>query len=191
MQIKPLRLAGAYEIQLTPHHDTRGYFVETYRASVFRDYGLVSHWLQENQSLSQTRGVLRGLHFQLPPHQETKLIRVLQGRIFDVFVDLRRDSPSYGQWDSVMLDGATQNMVYIPRGFAHGFCTLAEDCLVAYKVDSYYHPPAQAGLRWDDPQIAIEWPVSDPLLSEKDQTLPLLAEFESPFRMSMQDSPEH
>ncbi len=182
MEITPLKLPGTYEIQLKAHIDPRGYFVETFRTHVFEQHGLVARWAQENQSLSVSKGVLRGLHFQLPPHSETKLIRAIQGRIYDVMVDLRRSSGTYGQWQGVVLDAEQHNMVYIPKGFAHGFCTLTENCIVAYKVDEYYTPPAQAGLRWDDPDIGVEWPVDGlPLLSDKDQALPYFKDFETPF----------
>lgn len=182
MEITPLTLPGTYEIRLKAHIDARGYFVETFRTNVFEAHGLVARWAQENQSLSVAKGVLRGLHFQLPPHSETKLIRAIQGRIYDVMVDLRKSSSTYGQWQGIELDADKHNMVYIPKGFAHGFCTLTENCIVSYKVDEYYTPPAQAGLRWDDPDIGVEWPVEgEPLLSDKDQTLPYLKDFETPF----------
>ena len=182
IELKPLRLAGTYEIALSPIYDERGYFLTTYQTRLFAEHGLVTDWAQENQSLSQQKGIIRGLHFQMPPHTETKLVRVLHGQVWDVFVDLRKGSPTYGQWDSVLLSAENPNMVYIPKGFGHGFCTLTEDVLVSYKVDEYYAPSAQAGLLWNDPTLAIEWPVAgEPLLSEKDQELPLFATFDSPF----------
>lgn len=179
IEIQPLPLAGAYEITLSPIEDARGYFVTTYRAELFQQHDMVTDWVQENQSLSRQKDTVRGLHFQYPPHNETKLVRVIAGVALDVMVDLRKESPTYGQWAAVELSG--NNMVYIPKGFAHGFCTLTTDVLVAYKVDAYYAPDAQGGLRWNDPTLAIEWPCDNPLLSEKDRNLPFLADFESPF----------
>ncbi len=180
MQIEPLRLAGTYLITPRRFDDTRGYFMETYRTEIFAQHGLVTGWVQENQSLS-IRGVLRGLHFQMPPHAETKLVRVVRGAILDVFVDLRKDSPTFGEWDSVELDDEALRMVYIPKGFAHGFCALSDVAILNYKVDEVYTPAAVAGLRWDDLAFAIRWPVAHPILSDKDADLPTLADFPSPF----------
>ena len=126
--------------------------------------------------------IIWGLHFQMPPGAETKLVRVVEGAVWDVFVDLRRDSPTYGQWDAVELAAETHNMVYIPRGFAHGFCTLTESCLVQYKVDSCYAPSLQGGLRWCDPTLDIDWPTDNPLLSPRDLELGFFQDFVSPFR---------
>ena len=181
MEIKALRLDGTYLITPKAHGDERGYFMETYRQDVMKEHGLVTKWIQENQALSTQKHVLRGLHFQLPPHTETKLVRVLIGRILDVFVDLRKDSPTYGQWDSVELSDENHHMAYIPKGFAHAYCTLTDYVLVGYKVDAFYEASAQAGLMWNDPTLSIDWPCADPLLSEKDQQLPDFASFQSPF----------
>jgi len=178
---EPLGLKGAYRIILNSIGDKRGSFMETYRARDFAERGLVTDWVQENQSYSAPQGTLRGLHFQLPPHTETKLIHVLQGSILDVLVDLRRDSPTYGQWEAHELDANQPTMLYIPRGFAHGFCTLVPDVVVSYKVDAYYAPYAQGGILWNDPSLAITWPCTAPVLSDKDTRLPLITEFESPF----------
>ncbi|GAB4477302.1 MAG: dTDP-4-dehydrorhamnose 3,5-epimerase [Anaerolineae bacterium] len=180
MKITPLTLPGTYEITLTPIADERGYFVVTYEARAFTQHGLVTAWVQENQSLSR-RGVVRGLHFQLPPHSETKLVRVLAGAVLDVFVDLRKGSPTYGRWDSCELSAARHNMIYLPRGFAHGFCALTDEAIMAYKVDAYYAPEAAGGIRWNDPDIGIAWPVEHPTLSPRDAALPLLRDFASPF----------
>lgn len=178
---EPLGLKGAYRIILNPIGDNRGNFMETYRARDFAERGLVTDWVQENQSYSAPQGTLRGLHFQLPPYTETKLIRVLQGSILDVLVDLRRDSPTYGQWEAHELSAGHPAMLYIPRGFAHGFCTLVPDVVVSYKVDAYYAPDAQGGILWSDPGLAIEWPCTTPVLSDKDARLPFVTDFESPF----------
>lgn len=181
MHIQPLRLPGTYEITLAPRKDDRGYFMRVYDETIFRDHGLQTTWVQENQSRSTRKHTVRGLHFQAPPHAETKLVRVTRGAIFDVFVDLRRQSDTYGQWDAVELTAEKHNMVYIPKGFAHGFCSLTEDVIVIYRVDAYYAPAAEGGLFWQDPNVGIQWPTTDVSLSEKDSKQPLLRDLASPF----------
>jgi len=181
LNVTPLKLPGTYQITLRRFEDPRGYFAETYRESVFAEAGLVTGWVQENQSLSHQPGTLRGLHFQTPPHAQTKLVRVLSGTALDVWVDLRKDSPTFRQWDALELSAEAMNMVYVPKGFAHSFLTLTPDVIVSYKIDAYYAPDHDAGLRWDDPAIGIDWPVASPHLSKKDAALPTLAEFPSPF----------
>lgn len=181
MNITPLKLSGTYLIALRRFDDPRGYFAETYREAVFAEAGLVTGWVQENQSLSREQGTLRGLHFQTPPHAQTKLVRVLSGTALDVFVDLRTASPTFKQWDAVELSADALNLVYIPQGFAHAFLTLTPDVIVSYKVDDYYAPDHDAGLRWDDPAFGIAWPLDAPQLSAKDAVLPTLAESPSPF----------
>lgn len=177
MRIRPLKLPGTYEISLTPHKDDRGYFMRAYDENIFRKHSLQTSWVQENQSLSIGRDVIRGLHFQRPPHTETKLIRAINGAIYDTFVDLRRNSETYGKWDSIELSAESQNAVYIPKGFAHGFCTLVENTIVLYKVDSYYAPESEGGIRWDDETLNIPWPADNPHLSNKDQQLGTLSDF--------------
>jgi len=181
MEVQPLKLAGTYLITPAVRTDPRGYFMETYRRDVMKAHGLVTDWAQENQSLSTRKHVLRGLHFQFPPHAETKLVRVVIGRVMDVFVDLRKDSSTYGQWDKVELSDENHRMAYIPKGFAHAFCTMTDYVLVAYKVDAFYAPDAQGGLMWNDPTLNIDWPCTEPLLSEKDRQLPYFARFKSPY----------
>lgn len=177
MQILERKLSGVFEIGLRPIGDDRGFFVRTYDASMFENSGVDRTWLQENHSLSRKSGVVRGLHFQFPPHTETKLIRCIRGAIFDVFVDLRAGSPTFGQWDALELSEDNKTMVLIPKGLAHGFCTLTENCEVLYKVDNYYAPDAEGGLLWSDPELAIPWPVRKPQLSEKDAKQMTLEEF--------------
>ncbi|NDJ36975.1 MAG: dTDP-4-dehydrorhamnose 3,5-epimerase [Chloroflexi bacterium] len=172
MQLKPLKLAGTYAITLNPISDERGYFVTTYLEDRFAACGIARDWVQENQSLSRQQGVLRGLHFQKPPHAQAKLIRVLSGAVWDVFVDIRSGSPTYGQWGSIELDADSHTMVYIPEGFAHGFYTLTDDVLLTYKVNAYYAPDHEGGIRWDDPALGITWPGTARILSEKDARLP-------------------
>lgn len=181
MQIQPLRLAGTYEISLLPRGDERGYFMRAYDRAIFEQHGLHREWLQENQSRSTKKHIIRGLHFQKPPHAETKLVRVVAGAVLDVFVDLRKSSASYGEWDSIELTADNQKAVYIPRGFAHGFCTLTEEAVVIYKVDNVYTPAAEGGLRWNDPTLQIQWPTKSPSLSARDERLDLFSDFESPF----------
>ncbi|NEP42525.1 MAG: dTDP-4-dehydrorhamnose 3,5-epimerase [Okeania sp. SIO2H7] len=182
MEIKPLKLQGSYEITLNPRRDDRGYFMRIYDEEIFKESGLTVNWVQENQSLSKKKGIVRGLHFQKPPHSETKLVRVVMGEILDVFVDLRKNSPTYGQWDAIKLSESNQKAVYIPKGFAHGFCTVEAPALVLYKVDCSYHPESEGGIFWNDESIGIKWPIETPsYISKKDSNLGSLKEFSSPF----------
>lgn len=163
--------------------DPRGWFSETFHQQRLDDLGIRCPFVQDNQSYSARAGTLRGLHFQLPPRAQAKLIMVLRGRILDVVVDVRRGSTTYGRHVSVEISADTGQQVYIPVGFAHGFLTLTDDVLVMYKVSDYYAPACDGGIRWDDSDIAIPWPMraTDLILSEKDSRLPRLAEFDSPF----------
>jgi len=177
MLVKPLKLGGTFEISMEPRRDHRGYFVRSYDREIFAKHGLTTDWVQENQSQSVRKDTIRGLHFQRPPFTETKLVRVVQGAILDVFVDIRKDSATFGQWDSVELTEDNLKYVYIPKGFAHGFRTLTEVATVQYKVDSVYSPEHDAGIFWNDDDLQIDWgTVVDPLVSEKDSKLPPLRE---------------
>ena len=133
------------------------------------------------EAYSKGRGVIRGLHFQKPPHAETKLVRAVVGAIWDVFVDLRKASPTFGKWDAIELSATNPKAVYVPKGFAHGYCTLTDGVIVAYKVDAPYKPKAEGGLRWSDPALGIPWPVDAPIISDKDRSHPTLDELTSPF----------
>lgn len=181
MEIRPLRLHGTYQILLAPLHDDRGYYMRVYDEAIFRKYDLQTSWVQENQLRSIQKHTIRGLHFQTPPHTETKLIRVVTGAILDVLVDLRRDSETFGQYDSIELSADNQKMIYVPKGFAHGFCTLTEETVVVYKVDSAYAPDFQGGLRWNDDTLRIKWPTNDPYLSVRDRGLGSFDGLVSPF----------
>ena len=181
MQFSHLNLKGCYLIQLNPLTDERGYFLRTLDEKLFNDVGLNFKWVQENHSRSINKGIIRGLHFQLPPFTETKLIRCLRGKILDVFVDLRKDSRTFGQWDSVELSEDNFRMVLIPRGFAHGYCTLTEESEMVYKVDNYYTPSHEFGLLWNDVELNINWPDKNPILSEKDKMNLTLKEFTTRF----------
>ncbi|WP_171684915.1 dTDP-4-dehydrorhamnose 3,5-epimerase [Paenibacillus planticolens] len=171
MIIKPGRLQGIYDITLTPNNDHRGYFTRMYDQNIMMAHGLHRNWLQENRSFSRQKGTIRGLHFQFKPHAETKLIWVSKGAILDVFVDVRTDSPTFGSYDSKLLTEDNFAMLYISPGFAHGFCTLSDNCEVVYKVDHMYSPDHEGGILWNDPALNIPWPVQEPIISAKDQKL--------------------
>lgn len=147
--------------------DARGWFFESWNRRRYADGGLERDFVQDNLSFS-ARGILRGLHFQ-NPRPQGKLVQVLQGEVFDVAVDVRRGSPSFGHWTGAILSGANRHQLYVPEGFAHGFCVLSDDALFSYKCTDYYAPEHEFSLRWDDPELAIEWPVTAPRLSAKDQ----------------------
>jgi dTDP-4-dehydrorhamnose 3,5-epimerase len=156
------------------HGDERGFMAETFRADSWRELGADADFVQENHSRSG-KGILRGIHFQTVPGQ-AKLVRCARGRIWDAVVDLRRDSPTYRRWEGHELDDERHRQLFVPIGFGHGFCVLSETADVAYKLSSYYDPATESGIAWDDPEIGIEWPISDPVLSERDRSAPRLAE---------------
>lgn len=161
--------------------DSRGFFMELFNRQTFDQIGLKGvEFVQDNLSAS-SRGALRGLHFQTPPHAQGKLVTVLEGAVLDVAVDLRKDSPTYGKWELVEITADQPKMLYVPPGFAHGFQVISERCLFLYKVTKLYAPTAEGGIRWDDPDLGIPWADIPPILSGKDQTLPLLKDFDSPF----------
>lgn len=164
--------------------DPRGWFAETYQRDRFRALGVDADFVQDNQSLSRPAGTLRGIHFQTPPHAQAKLVRCIRGRIWDVAVDLRAGSPTYGRWVAAELSAARGEQLYVPAGFGHAFVTIEPDCEVAYKTSDFYAPECDAGIAWDDPDLAISWPLDGraPELSDKDAKLPRLKDFVSPFR---------
>jgi dTDP-4-dehydrorhamnose 3,5-epimerase len=162
--------------------DPRGWFSETYQRDRFHAAGIDADFVQDNQSWSKPAGTLRGVHFQTPPHAQAKLVRCLKGRIWDVAVDLRSASPTYGQWVAAELTAARGEQLYLPAGFGHGFVTLEPETEVAYKVDAFYAPECDGGIAWNDPDLAIAWPLHGaPELSDKDARLPALKDFVSPF----------
>lgn len=162
--------------------DERGWFSETWHRDRLAAAGISVDFCQDNHSLSRTAGTLRGMHCQLAPHAQAKLVRCLRGRIWDVAVDIRRASPTFGQWRAAELSAENGLQLFIPAGYAHGFLTLVPDCEIAYKVDAPYCPASDAGFRWDDPATAIAWPLSaPPILSDKDRSLPPLAELAADF----------
>lgn len=171
MLIRERKLPGTYEIVLEPKTDERGYFMRTYDAEIFEEYGMNREWVQENHSCSVKTGTIRGLHFQFPPYAEAKLVRATKGRVLDVFVDLREKSETFGQWDSIELTAENKTTVFVPRGFAHGYCALTDDCEVLYKADNFYNPQLEAGVRWNDGTLKIQWGTTAPILSDKDAGL--------------------
>lgn len=173
-------IEGVYIIEPQVFGDNRGYFFESYKKTEFDDAGLVYNFVQDNQSKSK-KGVLRGLHYQ-KNHPQAKLVRVLEGEVFDVAVDLRKNSLTYGKWVGALLSGDNNRMLMIPRGFAHGFVVLSETATFTYKCDEIYHPEDEEGIIWNDPDINIEWPiVDDVLLSDKDKKNKLLRQLKTEF----------
>ncbi len=169
------KIKDVYIIDVKTYGDNRGYFMETYKESDFKEAGLDYNFVQDNQSSSR-KGVLRGLHFQ-KTHPQAKLVRVLKGEVFDVAVDLRKDSPTYGQWVGVVLSEENKRQFMIPRGFAHGFVVMSDYAEFAYKCDELYHPEDEGGIMWNDPAIGIEWPeIGEIILSEKDKVHPSLTD---------------
>ncbi|MGN6814871.1 MAG: dTDP-4-dehydrorhamnose 3,5-epimerase [Solirubrobacterales bacterium] len=168
------KLDGVALIEPQVHGDERGFFVETFSREKWRRLGVDAEFVQHNHSRS-SKGTLRGIHFQTEPGQ-AKLLRCVRGEILDVAVDLRRDSPTYGQWEAHVLDDVKHRQLFVPVGFGHGFAVLSDVADVAYQVSSYYDPATESGIAWDDPGIGIEWRVENPLLSERDKTAPTLAE---------------
>lgn len=183
MKVTPLQLQGASILEPVVHGDNRGFFMESFNEEVMHKLGVNYNFIQDNQSLSADVGVLRGLHYQLNPKAQTKLIRVLSGVIYDVIVDIRRNSPTFGQWVGVILSEYNQRQLLVPKGFAHGFCTLVPNTQVLYKVDEYYSPENDRGILWNDPALGIDWPTSSPILSDKDQRHPLLKDAELNFEI--------
>jgi dTDP-4-dehydrorhamnose 3,5-epimerase len=175
-----LAISDVTLIEVRAFEDERGLFMETYRASEFAANGIARPFVQDNYSYS-TRGVLRGLHYQKEPAAQGKLLRVVLGAIYDVAVDIRHGSPTYGQWVGEVLSAENRRQLYVPPGFAHGFCVLGDAAGLAYKVTADYAPDLDRGIRWDDPQIGIDWPLIEPVLSPKDAALPLLADADNDF----------
>ena len=169
-------------IEVSLHKDHRGVFAETYSRRKYSELGILDDFVQDNHSNSHDAGTLRGLHFQAPPHAQAKLVRCGRGTIFDVAVDIRKGSPTYGRWEGYELTAESGHQLYIPVGFAHGFVTLEPDSEIVYKCSNYYAPETEGAILWNDPDIGIDWPtVSGPILSDKDAAALLLSDLESPF----------
>ena len=181
MEFVETSLKGAYVIKPKVFQDERGFFVESYSEKVFKENGINAIFVQDNHSLSVKKGVLRGLHFQLPPNEQAKLVRVTRGKVLDVIVDIRKNSPTYGKWEGVELSAENFRMLFVPRGFAHAFLTLEDNTEFMYKVDNFYAPESDSGLLWSDTDLNIDWPIENPILSEKDGKQQLLKGFKNPF----------
>lgn len=174
LEIIPLSLEGPKKIRPQVFKDGRGFFWECYRKPLYHAHGIEENFIQDNHSFSK-KGAIRGMHFQKAPGQ-AKLLTVIMGRIFDVVVDIRPQSPTFGKWEGVYLDGETHEQLFIPVGFAHGFCVVSEEAHILYKVSSLYDAQAERTFRYDDPSVGIKWPIASPLLSERDRTAPMLKE---------------
>jgi dTDP-4-dehydrorhamnose 3,5-epimerase len=173
--ITPLAIPEVLLITPKRHGDARGWFSETWSRKSFADIGVDADFVQDNQAFSSRKGTIRGLHFQQAPHAQAKLVRVLRGAIYDVAVDVRQGSPTYGRWVAAELTAEGGEQLFVPRGFAHGYCTLTNDCELFYKVDGLYAPQTEGGVIWNDPDLAITWPLDgEPVLSDKDKVLPRL-----------------
>lgn len=176
MEIQETSLRGVFLLTPKVFGDARGWFMESWSKRVFEDAGIHVDFVQDNQSFSAQKGTLRGLHYQLNPMCQAKLVRCTRGELFDVAVDIRRGSPQYGHWTGARLSAENKRQLFIPRGFAHGFITLTDDVEIQYKADNYYAPECDGGIRWDDPAIGVEWPIEPVILSEKDGAAPMLSE---------------
>ncbi|HIB66511.1 MAG TPA: dTDP-4-dehydrorhamnose 3,5-epimerase [Phycisphaerales bacterium] len=172
MKFQPTPLQGCYLIEQEPRKDDRGFFARMYCAREFEAAGLPTDFVQINNGFSSKKGTLRGLHYQRPPHCESKLIRCVSGRIFDCVVDLRPDSPTFGSWYGEELSAENRQMMFVPKGFAHGYLALEDHSEVVYLVDTFYAPNTEGGLKWDSQALQIKWPITPSILSEKDQSLP-------------------
>ena len=175
------KLEGVCILEPVVHGDARGYFMETYSTKTLADLGIHNVFVQDNQSYSSQKGILRGIHFQNAPMTQAKLVRVTKGAVLDVAVDLRKGSPTYKQWVSVELSAENKRMFFIPQGFGHGFVTLTDDVEFCYKVDNLYSKENDRGIRYNDPSIGVDWGVVDPILSQKDTTTPLLVDSDCNF----------
>ncbi|MEX0883091.1 MAG: dTDP-4-dehydrorhamnose 3,5-epimerase [Cyclobacteriaceae bacterium] len=176
MEIRATPIPDVFEIYPKITKDKRGYFLESYREEFFIKHGLITRWVQDNQSFSQA-GIVRGLHFQKGVHAQAKLVRVISGKVLDVCVDLRKGSPTFGNYHAVVLDEDKQNMLYVPKGFAHGFAVW-EDAVFIYKCSEPYNKESEGGIIWNDMELSIDWGVGNPILSEKDQSWPSLESFQ-------------
>jgi dTDP-4-dehydrorhamnose 3,5-epimerase len=174
MRFTETKLQGSYEIALEPRADSRGWFARFYCKDEFKKIGHTEEWVQLNHSFTQAKGALRGMHFQKKPYSEIKMVRCISGSIYDVIVDLRKDSPTFLQWYGTELSAENKKMLYIPEGFAHGFQALTSNCELIYHHSEYYTPQAEAGIRYDDPLVGIRWPLGISEISERDLSHPFL-----------------
>lgn len=180
MKVIETGFPGLFELEPRVFEDARGYFYESYSKSQFEQIGVREAFVQDNQSLSQ-KNVVRGLHFQAPPYAQGKLVRVITGSVLDIALDIRKGSPTYGKYHSVHLTEDNKKLFWIPAGFAHGFCTLEDNTIFAYKCTDVYNKPSEGCILWNDSQLGIDWEITNPIVSEKDQNGTPWSEFESPF----------
>lgn len=180
MKVHPTPIKDLLVIEPQVFGDERGYFFESYHQLKFKEVAFMEMFVQDNESLS-TKGTIRGLHFQAPPFAQGKLVRVVQGAVYDVVVDIRKNSPTYGQSFGIELSAHNHLMFWIPSGFAHGFSVLTDQTIFLYKCTNFYNKEAEGGILWNDPALAIDWKVDNPIISPKDQELPTLADLDSPF----------
>jgi dTDP-4-dehydrorhamnose 3,5-epimerase len=176
MKFVPASLKGVYVIDLEPFADSRGWFARTYCSNEFASIGHDKEWVQLNHSFTRNKGAVRGMHYQLPPFREIKLVRCIAGAVWDVVIDIRKDSATFLQWTALELSAANKKMIYIPEGFAHGFQALTDDCELIYHHSNFYTPGAEGGIRYDDPTVAISWPLPLTDISDRDSQHPLLNE---------------
>ncbi|EPY12664.1 dTDP-4-dehydrorhamnose 3,5-epimerase [Paenibacillaceae sp. P-4] len=180
MKVSQTKLPEVLLLEPNVFEDERGFFMESYHAHKWEELGINYSFMQDNHSLSVRAGTLRGLHYQLDPYAQTKLVRVAVGAVYDVAVDIRKGSSTFGQWVGAILSASNRRQLLVPQGFAHGFCTLVPNTEVLYKVDAPYHAASDRGIAWNDPALHIDWPVSKPILSEKDAKHPMLEDAELP-----------
>ncbi len=181
MQFIKTKFKNAWLIKPQVFQDDRGFFLESYSQEKFKQQRIDINFVQDNHSFSKKKGVLRGLHFQKPPFTQAKLVRVTKGKVYDVIVDLRKKSTTFGQWEGFELSAQNFLMLLVPQGFAHGFITLEDNTEFMYKCDNFYHPESEDGLVWNDPQLKIKWPMKSSLISEKDKQLGFFQDLKSPF----------
>jgi len=184
-QFKKLNIPEIIHIEPEIHSDQRGFFTEVYKSPEFKQHGMTRPFVQVNHSKS-IKGVLRGLHYQKEPMAQGKLVSVIEGEIFDVAVDIRTGSPTFGQWIGIRLDSKGKKMLYVPEGFAHGFCVLSEAAQIIYYSTEVYSPEHERGLLWSDPAVGVKWPIKDPILSDKDAVSPKLEEIDNNFNYDKQ-----
>ncbi|KKP78273.1 MAG: dTDP-4-dehydrorhamnose 3,5-epimerase [Candidatus Moranbacteria bacterium RIFOXYA12_FULL_35_19] len=181
MEFIKTTLKDAYIIKPQVFGDHRGFFLESYSKKKFEEAGIKNEFVQDNHSRSEKKGTLRGMHFQAPPYAQAKLIRVVSGKILDVIIDLRRGSETFGKWETFELSAENFQMLFVPKGFAHGLMTLEDNTEVLYKADNFYEPNSEGGIAWNDPDLKINWPLENPILSERDTKWPTLKNLDNPF----------
>jgi len=169
MNFKERKLKGVFEITPNSINDNRGFFMRTYDKEIFKRNNINTEWVQENHSGTVSKGTIRGMHFQLPPHAEAKLVRCIKGKVINAFIDLRVDSDTFGKWDMIELSAFNKKMIFIPKGFANGFCIIENDSELIYKTDNIYNPEFERRIKWNDNDVGIEWPLLNPILSDKDK----------------------